>query len=115
MAKLIYLCSPYRGDVKYNTQMAMLIGREIAMRGMVPVIPHLYLPMLLNDDDEHERDLGLDAALVLLGHCDEMWVYDDNRSPTDGMAQELAEASTRYMPIKRVSVRGAVVVVPEDE
>lgn len=113
MAKLIYLCSPYRGDVKYNTQMAMLIGREIAMRGMVPVIPHLYLPMLLNDDDEHERDLGLDAALVLLGYCDEMWIYDDNRTPSDGMAQELAEASTRCMPVKRVSIRGAVVVVPD--
>lgn len=115
MAKLIYLCSPYRGDVKHNTQMAMLIGREIALRGMVPVIPHLYLPMLLNDDDKHERDLGLDAALALLQHCDEMWVYDDNLPPTNGMAQELAEASTRYMPVKRVIVRGAVVIVPEDK
>lgn len=113
MPKLIYVCSPYRGDVAYNTLVAQMIAREIALCGMVPVVPHLYLPQVLNDDDPGERDMGLEAGLELLRHCDEVWSLDGCNGITDGMAQELAEAQTQSIPIRKVKVCGAVVVLPE--
>ena len=44
-----------------------------------------------------ERELGLHFALILLGKCEELWVFDE---VSQGMADEIAKAERREMPIK---------------
>ena len=58
---------------------------------------HLHYPQFMDDSDREQRELGLFFALVLLGKCDELWVFD---KPSEGMAREIAKAKKRGMPIK---------------
>lgn len=51
----------------------------------------------MDDDDREQRELGLFFALVLLGKCDELWVFG---KPSAGMSREIAKAKKREMPIK---------------
>ena len=41
MNKLIYVCSPYRGDIEMNTKNAREYCRRIVAEGDIPMAPHL--------------------------------------------------------------------------
>jgi len=58
----------------------------------------LLYPQFMDDGDREERELGLFFALVLLGKCDELWVFGEKISK--GMAAEIAKAKKRGMLIK---------------
>jgi hypothetical protein len=51
----------------------------------------------MDDDDREQRELGMFFALVLLGKCDELWVFG---KPSEGMSREIAKAKKRGIPIK---------------
>lgn len=51
----------------------------------------------MDDDDREQRELGMFFALVLLGKCDELWVFGQ---PSEGMSREIAKAKKRGIPIK---------------
>jgi hypothetical protein len=53
----------------------------------------------MDDSDKEEREQGLFFALVLLGKCDELWMFGDRVS--EGMARELAKAKKRGIPVRR--------------
>ena len=65
--------------------------------GYIPLAPHLHYPQFMDDDDKEQRELGLRFALILLGKCNELWVF--NRV-SQGMAQEINKAKKRGMPIR---------------
>ena len=99
--KLVYICSPYRGNVEENTENA----RRYSLRAIIehpdviPIAPHLLFTQYLDDDDPEQRRIGLDAGLDLLSICDELWVYGlDN--PSEGMAAEIAMAKELAIPIR---------------
>lgn len=55
--KLVYICSPYRGNVRRNTSIARQICRSVIKSSdglAVPVAPHLLYTQFLNDEIEHE-------------------------------------------------------------
>lgn len=54
---LVYVCSPYAGDVEANTARARRYCRYVTDQGGIPLAPHLYLPQFL--DEKTERDLAL--------------------------------------------------------
>ena len=56
----------------------------------------------LDDEDPEERELGLRIALILLGKCEELWVFD---RVSKGMAEEIAKAKRRNMPIRYFDFR----------
>lgn len=90
MKKIIYICSPCRGDYEKNTQQAREYCREIMTRwpDVIPIAPHVYFTQFLDDTKPNERSLGLDAGIALLDMCDELWVYGlDN--PSEGMQAEI--------------------------
>ena len=42
---IVYICSPYSGDVSGNLDRACRYSRFAVDEGCVPITPHLYLPL----------------------------------------------------------------------
>lgn len=90
--KLIYVCSPYKGDVELNTANAQKYCADIIKEGNIPIAPHIYFTQFLNDDNPEERRLGIQAGVVLLEKCEELRVYGS--IITEGMAHEIEAAKS---------------------
>ncbi|MEM5767718.1 MAG: DUF4406 domain-containing protein [Bacillota bacterium] len=101
---LVYICSPYAGEVEYNINRARGYCRLAVSKGYIPLAPHLHYPQFMDDDDREQRQLGLFFALVLLGKCDEMWVFGSRIS--EGMAREIDAAERRGILIRRFNDKG---------
>lgn len=92
---IVYICSPYSGDVAGNTEKAKRYSRYAVDQGAIPIAPHLLLPQFM--DEETERDLAMFMDIAILSHCKELWVFGE---PTAGMQMEIAYAKRRQMTIK---------------
>lgn len=101
--KKVFICSPYRGDIKENTKTARDFGRLAAMCDYVPVIPHLVFPQFLDDNDPKERILGITLGKELLKVCDMMWVVGSK--VTKGMQFEIDTAKELQIPIRCYDVQ----------
>ena len=95
---IVYIASPYRGDVERNTENARKYCRFAISKGIIPLAPHLLYPQFMDDGDEKQRQLGLSFAITLLGKCDELWVMGDEIS--DGMLCEMEKAHESGIPIR---------------
>lgn len=100
---LVYIASPYAGDTESNTLRTQGYCRFAVTKNCIPVAPHLHYPQFMDDSDKEQRELGLFFALVLLGKCDELWVFGDRIS--SGMAQEIRKAAKRGIPIRRFNYK----------
>ena len=87
---LVYICSPYRGNIEKNTASAQAYCRMAVERGCIPIAPHLLFPQFLDDDDPKERELGLFFGNALMSKCSEVWVFGCNIS--SGMEAEIKRA-----------------------
>lgn len=95
---LVYICSPFSGDVDTNIKAARRYSRFAVDRGCIPVTPHLLFPQFLNDRIPAERKLGLFFGNVLMSKCAEVWVFGSDIS--SGMAAEIKRAKSRYYSIR---------------
>lgn len=95
---LVYVASAYSGDVTTNTEKAKQYCRFAMEQGQIPLAPHLMFPKFMNDDDPAERELAIFMDVILLGKCDELWVFGDSIS--EGMAIEIEVAKKRRQPIR---------------
>ena len=95
---LVYICSPYSGDVENNVVNARRYCRFAVDNGYLPQAPHLFFPQFMDDADETERDLALFMNIVILTKCSELWVFGEKISP--GMAMEIRKAEVRCMSIR---------------
>lgn len=99
--KLVYICSPLRGDYEANTENARTFCRVVmkyVSEDVIPLAPHIYFPLFLNDTIEEERRLGMDAGIALLDKCEELWVFG-LENPSEGMRAEIEHAKERGIPI----------------
>ena len=85
---LVYICSPYSGNIEFNTNNARIYSRFAVAKGAIPIAPHLLFPQFMSE--EHERSLALFMGCVLLGKCKEVWVFGSVMS--DGMKGEITKA-----------------------
>ena len=92
---LVYICSPYSGDIEKNTENARRYSRYAVDHHSIPVTPHLLYPQFM--DEEDERDLGLFFGIVLLGKCQEVWVFGP---PSEGMKKEIFKAEKKGLAIR---------------
>ena len=99
---IVFVCSPYAGDVEGNIMRAKRYGRFAVSQKAIPIIPHLMYPQFLYDDDPSERKLGLEMGLVLLTKCSKVWVFGERIS--SGMQAEIRKAKQRNMIIRYFSV-----------
>lgn len=93
---LVYICSPYAGDIERNTCRARAFSRFAVEKKYIPIAPHLLCPQYLNE--ETERWLGLKMGIVFLGKCEEVWVFGDVVS--EGMAAEINKAKRMRKKIR---------------
>lgn len=96
--KIVFICSPFAGDIEGNTRQARRYGYFAAIKNAVPIIPHLMYPQFLDDNDPEEREMGMDMGLTLLSKCHEMWVFGDKLST--GMNKEVTKARQWNIPIR---------------
>ena len=101
---LVYICSPYAGEVEYNISRARGYCRLAVSKGYIPLAPHLHFPQFLEDEDQEQRKLGLFFSVVLLGKCDEIWVFGSRKS--EGMVKELETAERRGILIRHFNDKG---------
>ena len=98
-----YICSPCRADTHHGVIHNMKAARiymfyaYIHFQG-VPRAPHAYLPILLNDNFEDERNIALHFGTRLLMDCDLMLVCGNRLS--EGMYGEAKKAVGRGIPVK---------------
>ena len=53
--KLVYIASPYAGDIPNNVERAKEYCKQALEQGVIPVAPHLLYPQFLKDSDPAER------------------------------------------------------------
>lgn len=94
---LVYICSPYSGDVEENLNMARTFCRFAVDMNVIPIAPHLLFPQFMSDKTERKQVMFMNY--VLLGKCDELWVFGSTIS--NGMAYEIEIASKRKQKIRR--------------
>ena len=93
---LVYICSPFSGDVSGNIERAKKYSRYAVDSKAIPIAPHLLFPQFMSDDAE--RELALFMDVVLLGKCEELWVFGE--LVTEGMSAEIAKAKRKNMKIR---------------
>lgn len=83
----VYICSAFGGK-QYNLKLAGDYGIFAIQRGRLPIIPHLYLSAMLDDNNPHDRQVGMAFGIDLLKICHELWVFD-NGEISEGMRAEI--------------------------
>ncbi|GHV34937.1 hypothetical protein FACS18949_11920 [Clostridia bacterium] len=101
--RLIYVCSPCRGDPPYtekklikNIKNASEYSAFVVNRGHIPITPHLYFNSFLADEKPDDRETGMNMGMELLKICNELWVFD---KISEGMQKEIDEAHMRGIPV----------------
>ena len=87
---IVYICSPFSGDVEGNVAAARRYSRFAVDKGYIPIAPHLLFPQFLDDDNPDERELGLFFGNALMSKCAEVWVFGSRIS--SGMEAEIKRA-----------------------
>lgn len=95
---IVYICSPFAGDVQKNIESARRYSRFAVVMGCIPIAPHLLFPQFLDDNDPDERKLGLFFGNVLMSKCTEVWVFGDYIS--SGMRSEINLARQKNYHIR---------------
>ncbi|MEG0702782.1 MAG: DUF4406 domain-containing protein [Christensenella sp.] len=98
--KIIYVVSPYAGDIQKNTEFAKEACQFVMDEGHAFFAPHLLYPQLLDDGNLEEREQGMEMGLAVLEKCDELWCFGERIS--HGMFMEIEQAKALGMPIHRV-------------
>lgn len=104
---LVYICSPYAGDTVRNVENARKYSRFAFEQNTIPIAAHLLFPQFMDDDNPEERQAAMHFNYVLLGKCEELWVFGEIIS--DGMAHEIGIAKKRRQKIRYFSEEGKEV------
>lgn len=84
---IVYICSPFSGDVETNVANARRYSRYAVDKGYIPMAPHLLFPQFLDDTNPKERELGLEFGKAIIEKCSEVWVFGKHIS--SGMEAEI--------------------------
>ena len=96
---IVYVCSPFSGDVEGNILKARRYCRFVVDQGGIPLAPHLLFPQFMNEDTERELAMFMDMAL--LSKAAQLWVFGDRIS--EGMQREIERADSKRMPIRFIN------------
>lgn len=91
---LLYVCSPYRGEIRRNKEYARELTREAINRGFAPVTVHLYLTEVLDDNKPKERNRGMAAGQEILKRCGYI-LLGDRYGISEGMKEEITLAALK--------------------
>lgn len=94
--RMVYIASPYKGDMKRNLRKAAKYTAGAIKQGAIPIAPHLFYSAVLDDTDPQERQTGMRIGIDLLTICDELWAFG---TPSEGMAREIEIATKLNIPV----------------
>ncbi len=97
--KVVYVASPLRGDIENNIKYAQDFCRFTMQCGYTPYAPHLMFTQFLDDNIAEERGNSLQMGLEMLRRVDELWVFQENAEPSEGMKGEISAAQQLGLPI----------------
>lgn len=105
--KLVIIESPYVGDVERNVRYARACVRDSLLRGEAPIASHLLYTQtgILDDNDLHERQWGIEAGLAWRTAADMTAVYCD-LGITKGMEYGILRARESKLEINYRYLRG---------
>ena len=95
---LVYICSPFSGKVKKNKKNARKYCRFALEQHTIPFAPHLLFPQFMDDNNPKERQTAMFMNMVMLGKCEQLWVFGENYS--NGMKAEIQKAKERRKKIR---------------
>lgn len=98
--KLVYICSPLRGDIERNISNAHEYCRIATNIGVIPLAPHTIFTRYLDDTKPEQREQGLKIGQELLRKCDELWFFGTKIS--EGMEAEIKLARENNIPVHAV-------------
>ena len=96
--KLVYIASPYAGDVLKNIEFAKAACRYAMRQNCTPVAVHLLYPQFLDDGNLMERAAGIRYGLEAMWQARELWVF--GASISEGMRAEIELAKDLKIPVK---------------
>ena len=94
--KMVYVCSPLRGDIERNLRRAVRYCEYAAGCGVIPLAPHVAWNGIFDDTISEKRETALKLGLELLKRCDEIWAMGNEISK--GMQGEIDEAGKLGKP-----------------
>ena len=95
---LVYICSPYSGDVEANVVLVRRFCAFAVSAGQIPLAPHLHYPQFMDDADPDARELAVFFNRILLSKCEELWANIGRVSA--GMRAEIDWAHQMYIPVR---------------
>lgn len=98
--KLVYIASPYAGDIHKNVQFAKDACLYAMKQDCTPIAVHLLYPQFLDDSNPAQREAGIRMGLRVLEACDELWLCGDLISL--GMNSELAAAERLGIFVRQI-------------
>lgn len=100
---VVVIESPYSGEnqdeVDKNVAYAKEALKDSLLRGESPMASHLLYTQTLNDNDEMERNTGMEAGWQFYRHAAKCVVYAD-RGITMGMAEGMQIALEHGVPVE---------------
>lgn len=99
--KLVDLESPFAGDIERNLRYARACMRDSIHRGEAPIASHLLYTQhgILDDDNPHERELGIRCGKLWAAHAELTVVYTD-LGISEGMRFGIKDAIDRNRPVE---------------
>lgn len=99
---IIYICSRFSANTKeqFNLQLDLTksISKKVVLAGHEVIVPHLYYPQFLDDNDEQDRLIGTQSAIKLLDVCDALFVAIELKV-SKGMEAEIKAAKQKQISI----------------
>ena len=96
--EVVYVCSPYAGAIDVNVTRARCYSRFVLTQRKIPITPHLLYPQFMDDNNPNERKIALSINKVLIGRCEELWVFGSKLS--EGMQFEINYARGRGLLLR---------------
>ena len=98
---VVYVCSPYSGDIEKNVGNTKGYSRFVISRGLIPVNPILNLHGVLSEETDRETAIRID--LKLLERSDELWAFG---APSAGMKREISAAKKLGLTVRYFARKG---------
>ena len=96
--RLVYICTPLRGDVEKNIEFARQKAQEVFQSGDIPVCPHLMFPPIADPENPAQDQAAREMGLRLVEACQEVHVYGPEW--TEGMWAEIRHAMDLGIEVK---------------
>lgn len=99
---IYYICSPYRANTPEQKAKHIQYAKDLArwqlLNGYSVIVPHLCVAECLNDDDQQERNIGIEVDLELMKKCDVI-IVGMRYGVSDGMKTEIYHAEKLKIPV----------------